>query len=155
MTARWTPRSEVASVSDPYTYAVPGPPGAAPLSHFEVVEVTYVDGSVERVPAEHVVSLTTQPSDTAYLIALVVGVSTILLMVRLAFDEALGAGTLVLATSSVVGCALALAGLWSPVRRFRVAALVLTVVPAIVVLAYAVYVFAFIVLILGSGNPNS
>jgi hypothetical protein len=154
VTTRWTPRSEIASVSDPYTYTVPGPPGAAPMSHFQVVEVTYVDGSVERVPAEDVVSLSGQHSDTAYLVSLAVGVPTVLLMVLLAFDDAFGAGTLVLAMSSACGCAVALAGLRSPARRFRVAALVLTLVPAIVILAYVGVTIAFIVLVLGSGNPN-
>ncbi|QIK76140.1 hypothetical protein [Nocardioides piscis] len=129
------------------------------MSHFQVVEVTYVDGSVERVPAENVVSLSGQRSDTAYLISLAVGVPAVVLMVLLAFDDtygaALGAGTLVLAMSSALGCAFAVAGLRSQTRRFRVAALVLTLVPAGVMVAYVGFLIAFVVLVLGSGNPNS
>ena len=142
-------------MSDPYTYTVPGPPGAAPMSHFQVVEVTYVDGSMERVPAEHVRPLPAQHTDTAYLVSLGIGGPTIVLMVRLAFDVAFGPGTLVLAATSACGCAIAAAGLRSPARRLRVAALVLTVVPVIVIVAYAAITLAFVVLILGGGNPNS
>ena len=137
----------------------PVPPGAAPMSHFQVVEVTYVDGSVERVPAENVVSPSGRRSDTAYLVSLTVGVPTVLLLVLGAFDDAFdaafGVGTLGLAMSSALGCALAVAGLRSGARRLRVAALVLTLVPAGVILAHVGFVIAFVVLILGSGNPNS
>ncbi len=143
-------------MSDPYTYTVPGPPGAAPMSHFQVVEVTYVDGSVERVPAEDVVPSSEQRSETAYLVSFAVGVPTVLLMVLPAFDDAFGPRTLILATSSACGCAVAVAGLWSPARRLRAAALMLTMVPAVVVLVYLAAAIAFFVLIIvGSGNPNS
>lgn len=124
------------------------------MAHFQVVEVTYVDGSVERVPAEAMASTTGDRSDTPYLVSFTVGVSTLLLMVFLAFDLMFGPATLALAGSSALGSALAVAGVRSPARRFRVAALVLTLIPGIIVLAYGVFTIAFIVLILGSGNPN-
>ncbi len=150
-----TPRCEIASVSDPFTYTVPGSPGAAPMSHLEVVEVIYVDGSVERVPAEDVGPRSGRRSDIAYLVSLAIGVPTVLLAVLLALDDSFGPGALVLAMSSACGCVFAVAGLGSPARRLRVAALVLTLVPVIVILVYVALTIAFIVLVLGSGNPNS
>jgi hypothetical protein len=155
VTMRWTPRSEVVSVSAPYTYTVPGPPGAAPLSHFQVVEVTYVDGSIERVPAEDVRPTPGQRSDTAYLVSLAVGVPTVLLTALLSFDGPFGPAALLLTLSSACGCAAAVTGLRSPARRLRVAALVLTLVPVTVILALIAFTVAFVVLILGGGNPNS
>ncbi len=131
------------------------------MAHFEVVEVTYVDGSVERVPAEAMASMSGDRSDTAYLVSFTVGVPTALLMVFLAFGGGGGVGVvfgpaaLVLAASSGLGCALAVAGVRSPARRFRVAALALTLIPGIVVIAYGAALVAFIMIFLGSGNPNS
>ena len=142
-------------MSDPYTYTVPAPPGAVPMSHFQVVEVTYVDGSVERVPAEHLPPPSGQQTDTAYLVSLAIGLPTVVLMVRLALDVAFGPGMLVLAASAACGCAVAVAGLRSPARRLRVVALALTVVPVVLIVAYVAVAAAFVVLILGGGNPNS
>ena len=126
------------------------------MTHFQVIDVTYVDGTVERVPAEILAHVTEHRSDTAYLVSFAVGVPTALLMVLLTFDDAFSApATLALAASSALGCALAVAGARSPARRFRVAALALTLIPGTVVIAYGAVLIALIVIVLGSGNPNS
>lgn len=75
------------------------------------------------------------PGLAPYVISLVVGLPTTLLMAYFAYDRLFPALTLALAALSALGCVVAVAGMRSSPRRFRGASLVLTLIPGLVTIA--------------------
>lgn len=93
-----------------------------------------------------------------YVVALVAGIPVALLMTYFALDtvvagEMPGPLTLLMAASSWTGSGLAIAGMRARPRRFRAAALLLTL-PSAVVLAAGIALFIFLIVALISGGTR-
>lgn len=96
------------------------------------------------------------PGATAHIIALIAGVPVALLMLgwvasALLWGDPPSLTSLLLGGSATGGCVLAVRGMRSRPRRHRTAALILTVVPALVVGLFVV-LFAVLVTVLGNMN---
>ena len=98
----------------------------------------------ERRPAEPIAPVR-EPRITPYIIAILVGVPTTLLMAYLAYDRLFVALTLTLAAMSGLGTILAFIGMRSQPRRFRVTSLLLTLIPGIALIAAVALLVAILV----------
>lgn len=93
------------------------------------------------------------PGLIPYVISLVVGVPTLLMMAYFVHDGLFPALTLTLAALSALGCVLAVAGMRSSPRRFRTASLVLTLIPGMATIAgFGVLIAVLVAFVTAAGG---